>query len=43
MAMGYAGDPEKLSYEKHRAAERQPRQRRPIGSFVFEGTWNREF
>ena len=43
MAIGYAGDPEKLPYEKHRAAERQPRQRRPLGSFVFEGTWDREF
>ncbi len=43
MAIGYAGDPETLSLEKHRDAERQPRQRRPVGSFVFEGKWGKTF
>jgi nitroreductase len=39
MAIGYPGDPEALALEKHRAAERQPRLRRPLGDFVYEGTW----
>jgi nitroreductase len=39
MALGYVGDPENLPIEKHRASERQPRARRPIGDFVFTGTW----
>ena len=38
MAIGYAGDPDTLSIEKHRVAERQPRSRKPIGEFVFEGS-----
>jgi nitroreductase len=41
MAIGYAGDAAKLSYDKHRAAEAQPRERRPISDFVFEGRWGR--
>jgi nitroreductase len=41
MAIGYAGDPESLAIESHRAAERQPRTRRPIREFVFEGSWDR--
>ena len=43
MAVGYAGDPESLAAERHRQLERQPRSRRPIGEFVFEGVWGREF
>lgn len=39
MAIGYPGDPEELTLEKHRAAERQPRLRRPLGDFVYEGRW----
>ncbi|MFI5179114.1 MAG: nitroreductase family protein [Vicinamibacterales bacterium] len=41
MAVGYAGDPEALPLERHRAAERQPRSRRAVAEFVFEGTWGR--
>lgn len=39
MAIGYAGDPQALAVEKHRAAEQQPRARRPLSTFVFEGQW----
>nr|WNX93925.1 TdsD1 [uncultured bacterium] len=39
LAIGYAGDPEGLASEKHRAQEREPRRRRAIAEFVFEGTW----
>ena len=39
MAVGYAGDPQALAVEKHRAAEQQPRARRPLSTFVFEGQW----
>ena len=41
IAIGYAGDPEALSIDKHKAAEMQPRQRRAIGDFVYEGTWGK--
>ena len=34
MAVGYAGDPESLAIEKHREAERRPRQRRALGEIV---------
>ena len=34
MALGYPGEPERLSNEQHRAAETQPRARRPIVDFV---------
>jgi nitroreductase len=40
MAVGYAGDPGALEHERHREAERQPRTRRPIAEFVFEGVWD---
>jgi nitroreductase len=43
MAIGYAGDPDALSLERHREAERQPRQRRPLETFVFEGKWGQAF
>jgi len=43
MAIGYPGDPDTLASERHRLAERQPRTRNSIESFVFEGTWGREF
>jgi nitroreductase len=43
MAIGYAGDPEKLALEKHRAAETQPRRRKSLGDFVFEEQWGRVF
>ena len=36
IAMGYAGDPESLSNERHRDAERQPRKRKSISDFVYE-------
>jgi len=39
MAVGYAGDPERLAIDAHKAAELQPRQRRPVNEFVFVGTW----
>jgi len=35
MAVGYAGDPESLAFEKHREAERRPRQRRALGEIVM--------
>lgn len=41
MAIGYAGDPDTLETERHRVAERQPRQRQPAEAFVFEGTWGK--
>jgi hypothetical protein len=41
LAIGYAGDPEALTVDKHRAAERAPRQRRTIDEFVFEDRWGR--
>ncbi|HEX5071229.1 MAG TPA: nitroreductase family protein [Vicinamibacterales bacterium] len=41
MAIGYAGDPDTLASDKHRAAERAPRKRRALGDFVFEETWGR--
>ena len=43
MAIGYPGDPAALEYEKHRNAERAPRSRKPIGEFVFGGSWGREY
>jgi hypothetical protein len=43
MAIGYAGDPDALPVETHRHAELQPRERRPIGEFVFGETWGRGF
>jgi nitroreductase len=43
MAIGYAGDPETLSVDAHRAAERTPRQRRSLEAFVFDATWGRPF
>ena len=43
MAIGYAGDPEKLQVEKHRAAETQPRLRKALGDFVFDEQWGRVF
>ena len=39
IAVGRAGDPESLTEPSHRAAEQQPRERRGIAEFVFEGTW----
>jgi nitroreductase len=39
IAIGYAGDPDALASEKHRAQERQPRLRRAVTDFVFDGTW----
>ena len=41
MAIGYAGDPDVLAVDGHRQAERQPRVRRPIAEFAFEGVWGR--
>jgi len=41
MAIGYAGDPEALVVDKHRHAEREPRQRKPLGNFVYEGVWGK--
>jgi len=41
MAIGYLGDPGALTVESHRESERQPRRRKPIGEFVYEGRWGR--
>jgi nitroreductase len=41
MAVGYAGEPEALTIDKHRDAERQPRRRKPVGDFVFGNRWGR--
>jgi nitroreductase len=38
-AVGYAGDPEGLPNEKHRASERQPRRRKAVADFVYENAW----
>jgi nitroreductase len=43
MAIGYPGDPESLTTERHRLAERQPRSRQPAGEFVFDGVWGTRF
>jgi len=39
MAIGYVGDPDALPLEKHREAERKPRQRKSLTDFVFEDRW----
>jgi nitroreductase len=39
MAIGYPGDPDALAGERERFSERQPRQRQPTETFVFEGVW----
>ena len=39
IAIGYAGQADALASEKHRAQEREPRRRRPIAEFVFDGMW----
>jgi nitroreductase len=41
IALGYAGEPTQLAHERDRAAETQPRMRRPIGEFVYEGSWGK--
>ena len=41
MAIGYEGDPDALTLERHRDQERQPRTRRKIDEFVFDGAWDR--
>jgi len=43
MAIGYAGEPDLLDSDKHRAAERRPRLRQPISDFVFNGRWGDPF
>jgi nitroreductase len=43
MAVGYAGDAETLAHEGHRHAEQQPRERRPVSEFVYDGTWGQAF
>jgi nitroreductase len=43
LAIGYAGDPERLARESHRHAEVAPRVRRPLGESVFEGRWGTQF
>jgi nitroreductase len=42
MAVGYAGDPDALTSERHRAQERQPRSRVAIAELAFEGFWGKE-
>jgi nitroreductase len=37
IAIGYAGDPDSLPHEPHRAAERQPRRRKKVDEFVSFG------
>ena len=39
LAIGYAGDPQSLTIDTHREAETKPRQRKPVGDFVYDGTW----
>jgi len=39
MAIGYAGDPESLTLDKHREAETRPRQRKSLTDFVYDGRW----
>ncbi|HUR19798.1 MAG TPA: nitroreductase family protein [Vicinamibacterales bacterium] len=39
MAVGYAGSPDALASDKHRAAEVAPRLRRKASDFVFDSTW----
>lgn len=41
MAVGYVGDPARLTDRAHRESEGQPRARRPIGDFVFDSKWGR--
>jgi nitroreductase len=43
IAIGYAGDPDTLVHEPHRAAETAPRRRRPTSEFVFAGKWGESF
>jgi len=43
MAVGYAGDPSTLQYDKHREAENAPRSRKAVADFVFGGAWGREY
>ena len=43
MAIGYAGDPDSLVHDKHKEAERKPRERRPLGDFTFDGLWGKPF
>jgi nitroreductase len=38
IALGYPGDPDSLN-EKLRQRETSPRQRKPLDTFVFSGTW----
>lgn len=42
IAIGYAGDPDTLVVDRHREAERQPRLRRPVEEFAFDGAWGRK-
>jgi nitroreductase len=39
IAAGYAGDPDSLSLERHRDAEKQPRKRKSLSDFVYQNTW----
>ena len=43
IALGRIGNPEALAADHHRAAERQPRERKAIGEFVFVDEWGRAF
>jgi nitroreductase len=43
IALGYPGDPAALAIESHRQEEREPRERRPLSAFVFDGVWGRAF
>jgi nitroreductase len=43
MAIGYAGDPAKLEYDKHREAEVAPRSRKSTEEFVFGGSWGKAY
>ena len=42
VAVGYAGDPQVLSNEKHRALETQPRRRKAVADFVYENLWGNQ-
>ena len=41
IAIGYAGDPESLTNERHRDAELQPRKRKAISDFVYENQFGK--
>jgi nitroreductase len=43
IALGYRGPSDALAHDSHRAAEEQPRRRRPLGDIVFDRAWGEPF